>query len=266
MALLKRESPYLTSSSTETESSNTPKPTIKSPDTETSVLPRSLASSIVVVINEIMVYVKLKHEYDEVHAFYEELSKPNKDMVLGNETVSILQLHTLITLSNTVDMSNQNLRTVYRPTLSIHKNDEFSPFKYYFLLTLLDIEYAVGGPSGGEFPALWKTTLDTKVTVRLVEWKSPDDGRTIETLNASSNDSAATLLDVFRIICREQKYDESHATLWEDSFKGMQHSLFTSSIIVLSLFLIKLNISVHWVIWVASQRAVGINYLEFLKS
>jgi hypothetical protein len=214
------ESSFLTSSSTTITNSTVSTANMENTMTQTPALTHQLATTTV-VIEDLVLYVKLKYDCAEIRSFYDELSKPNEDMVVGNEKLSILQLYALYTLNNAVDMSNQIVRKVYRPTLYIHRNDEFSPFKYYFLLNLFDIEYAVGGTSGGEFPALWKTTFDTKVTVQLVELKSTEDCRTTSTLNVGSNDSATTLLDVFKIICREQKYDESHATLWEDSFNGM---------------------------------------------
>jgi hypothetical protein len=216
---MKMESSFLTSSRTTKTNSTISTANMESTKIQSPALTHQLATTTV-VIKDLLLYVKLKYEYDEIRAFYEELSKPNKDMVVGNETLSILQLYALHTLNNAVDMSNQTVRKVYRPTLSIHRNDEFSPFKYYFLLNLIDIEYAVGGTSGGEFPLLWKTTFETKVTVKLIESGSTEDCRASSSLNVSSNDSAITLLDVFKIICREQKHDESHATLWEDSFKG----------------------------------------------
>ncbi|CAF0857718.1 unnamed protein product [Adineta ricciae] len=209
MPFVKMESSFLPSPSpTRSTSASTSSPT--SPPTATTVM----------IINDLILRVKLNYPYKEIRDFYNELSTPNEDKAIGNPTLSILQLYALHALNTPVDMSNQSVRTVYRPILNIHRNDEFSPFKHNFLLNLLDIEYTIDGENGGQFPVLWKTTFDTNVTVRLIESNSTDNCQTTSAANVNKYNSPTTLLDLFKTICREQKYDESHATLWEHSFKA----------------------------------------------
>ncbi|CAF0789705.1 unnamed protein product [Adineta ricciae] len=198
---------------------SSPSPTRSTPVPTSSPTSPATAKTAV-IIDDLILRVKLNYPYKEIRDFYKELSTPNVDTAIGNPKLSILQLYALHALNTPIDMSNQSVRTVYRPTLNIHRNDEFSPFKYNFLLNLLDIEYTIDGENGGQFPVLWKTTFDTNVTVRLIESNSTDNCPTTSAANVNKSNSHTTLLDLFKTICREQKYDESHVTLWEDSFKA----------------------------------------------
>jgi hypothetical protein len=213
MPFKKMESSFLTSSPTTTANSTTSMTNTTSTNTQTPVRPHQPPSTPV-EINDITLHIKIKYECEKVRTFIADLSKSNSDMTVNGRTLSVLQLYTLYTLNVPVDMSNRSARKVHRPTLYIQRNDEFGPFKYYYLLNLFDIEYTIDG----EFPTLWKTTFNTNVTVKPPETNSTESDQATSTSNVNN---AATLLDVFKIICREQKYDESHATVWQDSFNGM---------------------------------------------
>jgi hypothetical protein len=172
-----------------------------------------------VEISDIILIVKIRYNYDEIRQFIDELRHPNENLLRGDQKLSVFQLYTLYMLDDPIDMSSQTERKVYRPKLFVRKNDKFSPFNFYFLLNLFDIEYKLGGTDDADFPTVWKTTFETKVTVNVIPWNRKEARKTSTELDADEN-TARNLLDVFKIICREQKYDESYATEWKKKFEG----------------------------------------------
>ena len=171
-----------------------------------------------VVINDIV--LKVRYAHNEIQGVYRRATtsqQKHNGLVMKNSHV--FQLYTLYILNDPVDMSSLTERKVHRPRLFIRKNDKFSPFNFYFLLNLFDIEYKPGKTVGEQFPELWRTTFDTKVTVMVEKLNQTNDGRTPTELSIAGND-ARNLGDVFKIICREQKYDERHAAEWKKNFEG----------------------------------------------
>lgn len=175
--------------------------------------------TIPVVINDIVLNVRVRYNYDEIDRFIDELQLPKENMLVNKQKLSVFQLYTLYMLDDPVDMTSQTERKVYRPKLFIRKNDKFSPFNFCYLLNLLDIDYELSETNGKEFPIVWKTTFDTKITVNVVKLNHTEDGRMLTEQNSGGN-NVRNLLDVCKIICREQKYDESHAIKWKQSFEG----------------------------------------------
>ncbi|CAF0853024.1 unnamed protein product [Adineta steineri] len=156
-------------------------------------------------INGIILKLKVKYDYPEIHKFIEDLRDPKGFLIVNGQRQSILQLYTLRILNDPIDMSNQTDRKVYRPTLFIRKNDAFSPFNHYFLLNLFDIEYEY--INNNDFPKLWKTTMNTNVII-------PPPTSTIESnVNITTHDTT-TLKGVLYAICRENKYDKNDAEQW----------------------------------------------------
>jgi hypothetical protein len=200
------QSSVLTSSAISTESSPTePKPT----EEPSAVTPTE--------ISDIVLNIKVKYNYEEINEFINELRLPNETMLIGNRRLSVFQLYTLHSLNDPVDMSSLTERTIYRSKLFIRKNDKFSPFNFCFLLNLFDIEYQMNHDE--QFPKVWRTTFNTKVKVNVMKFSQMEDGRTSSELNDDKHE-ARNLLDVFKIICREQKYDEQHAKEWKEKFQG----------------------------------------------
>ncbi|CAF3312434.1 unnamed protein product, partial [Rotaria sp. Silwood2] len=64
-------------------------------------------------------------------------------------------------------MSNQSVRKVYRPSLFVRKNDAFGAWSFNFLLNLLEIDYRCS--NNQDFPEVWKTTDQTRVTVNVIQ-------------------------------------------------------------------------------------------------
>ena len=188
-----------------TKNSNYPVAMSSSTKTETvSILPTNVA--------DIILNLKMKLDYPELREFVRELTHVN-------DKLSILQSYTLHLLNDPIDMSNQSEKKIYRPKLFLRKNDEFGPFNHYHLLNLLDIEYEC--PNQGEFPDVWKTTDDTKVTVKVFQRVSQHTNLSLSnaTANATEKDTT-TLIDMLRVICRENNYDETDATKWFDCLKS----------------------------------------------
>ena len=187
-----------------------------------------------IVVNHIVLNVKIRYIYDELDKFIAELQRPNDTMLIGDEKFSVFQLYTLHMLNEPVDMSNLTERKIYRPKLFVRKNDKFSSFNFNYLLHLFDMEYAMAKTEGNEFPKLWKTTFDTKVTVNIIKVNSNAVGRTPSVVNSDQNEGRS-LLDILKIICREQKYDERHAIEWKANLEGKITSILQNRIIIVSL-------------------------------
>ena len=173
-------------------------------------------------IQNIILNLKVKYNYSEIHKFIEELNCSTHQSTMNNQKLSVLQLYTLYTLSDPVDMSNQTARKIYRPTLFIRKNDAFGPFNHNYLLNLFDIEYEC--PDKDDFPQVWKTTNDTSVTVNVFQLNSK-----VETSTNVSESDTTTLIGMLRAICREHNYDEnSDANRWFDCLRSKNFYFFFS--------------------------------------
>lgn len=169
-------------------------------------------------IPDIVLNVKVKHNYEEIDQFISELQWPNEALVIDHRWLSVFELYTLQLLNDPVDMSSLTERKMYRPKLFIRKNDKFSPFNFYFLLNLFDIDYRL--KDNQQFPKVWRTMFNrTKVTVNVTKLNQMEESRTSLELNVKEHE-ATSLLDVLEIICREQKYDKDHARVWEKAFQG----------------------------------------------
>ena len=168
-------------------------------------------------VKNIFLNVKVKSDYKEIYEFIDELRLPNEKMSIDNRKLSVFQLYTLHLLNDPIDMSSLTERTIYRPKLFIRKNDKFSPLNFYFLLNLFDIEYRLNPDQ--QFPKVWRTTFDTNVTVKVIKSSRREDGRTSSELTMDGHETRS-LLDIFKIICREQNYDLQHATQWAEYFRG----------------------------------------------
>ena len=170
-------------------------------------------------ITDIVLNVKVKCNYEEIDKFITELLWPHESMVINNRWLSVFQLYTLHSLNDPVDMSSLTERKLYRPKLFIRKNDKFSPFYFHFLLNLFDIEYQLKNDQ--QFPEVWRTTFDeTDVTVNVTKFNQKEaSGTSLEV--KVEEDEARNLFNVLKIICREQKYDEDHARVWEKAFQGL---------------------------------------------
>jgi hypothetical protein len=176
----------------------------------------------VISLDEIILNVHEKYAYPELQDFVTELNQINKLMCIGNRTVSTLHLYVLKSTGDPIDMSNQTVRRIYRPSLFIRKNDAFGPWNFNYLLDLLEIDYQC--PNNDEFPKIWKTTDQTEVTVNIIH--STTSSSAVNTTTITSNtkvDTTAestTLFGVLKQICRQNKYDEADATIWLRNLKG----------------------------------------------
>jgi hypothetical protein len=168
-------------------------------------------------INDIVLNLKVKYNYPHIRKFIEELTCPNNEIKVNNRILSVLQLYTLHILNDPIDMSNQTMRKIYRPTLFIRKNDAFGPFNHYYLLNLFDIDYEC--PNNSKFPEVWKTTNDTNVIVNVLQLSNTTTLTTEANTNVIENDTT-TLIGILRAICRENKYDEEDANKWFDCLRG----------------------------------------------
>ncbi|CAF4503174.1 unnamed protein product [Rotaria socialis] len=149
-------------------------------------------------IKDIILNLKVEYNYPEIYKFIEELKSPNNEMKVNNRILSVSQLYTLHILNDLIDMSNQTIRKIYRPTLFIRKNDAFGPFNHYYLLKLFDIEYEC--PNKDNFPKVWKVTVDTNVIVNVLQLSTATNFPTEANSNAIENDTA-TLIGTLRAIC-----------------------------------------------------------------
>ncbi|CAF4353619.1 unnamed protein product [Rotaria sordida] len=82
-----------------------------------------------VILHAIRLNIRLKYSYPHLQAFVDELIQPNKHLRSSEngQCVSVLHQYALISTHDPIDMSNQSVRTIYRPNLFIRKNDAFGP-------------------------------------------------------------------------------------------------------------------------------------------
>ncbi|CAF0843802.1 unnamed protein product [Didymodactylos carnosus] len=185
----------------------------------------ALETEPVVSLNDIILHVKIKYNYKELHNFINDLSAPNADMTLNGRILSVFELFTLCLLNEPVDMSKRTDRKIYRPMFNIQKNDSFiTPFNFNVLLNLLEIEYENG--TEDKFPKVWKTLSSTNVTVKKVELLESDTVATAADTTAvqpaAANDIGAVMLgDILELICRQKNYDEKeYVPIWLKNLKA----------------------------------------------
>ncbi|CAF2082084.1 unnamed protein product [Rotaria magnacalcarata] len=202
-----------------------------SPPPPVSSTVRSSSAIDVITVDELIVNVHLKYAYSELKAFADELVKMNRLMSIGNRQLSTLQLYALKSTREPIDMSNQSVRKIYRPTLFIRKNDAFGPWNFNYLLNLMEIDYQCSSDEG--FPKVWKTTDRTTVIVNIIQCKDQNSTnfatqKKDDTESATPEEESTTLLGVLIQICRQNKYDEKDANLWlrslkEESITTLEH-------------------------------------------
>ena len=181
----------------------------------------ALAAAQVISINAIILNIRLKYDYSELVEFASELQRINENLRVENNPVSILHLYALKSTRDPIDMSNQTVRTIYRPTLFIQKNDAFGPWNFKYLLNLLELEYQ-SSSHNGSFPQIWKTTDSTQVTVNIIS-TAKTKTTTVPITDDIEDDAAeksTTLFGVLKRVCRQNKCDESDANIWLRSLKG----------------------------------------------
>ncbi|CAF1383873.1 unnamed protein product [Adineta steineri] len=191
----------------------------------TSATTRTNVPAQVTSIASIVLNVYLKYDYSQLTDFANELTRISKYMKIGDQSVSILHLYAIKSTKNPIDMSSQSIRKVYRPNLSVRKNDAFGAWNFKFLLNLLEIDYCCS--SNQDFPEVWKTTDQTRVTVNVIQPKS--ESMSISTSNidssnatekiASEDEESFTLHGILVQICRQNNYDDAEATLWLNKLK-----------------------------------------------
>ena len=176
----------------------------------------------VTLVDAIILNVRLKYDYTELENFATELQSINENKLqVRNNPVSILHLYALKSTCDPIDMSNQTIRTTYRPTLFIQRNDAFGPWNFNYLSNLFELEYQCGSDDG-HFPQVWKTTDATQVTVnilRTTKTKTTTISNT-DALEVDTTEESSTLLGVLKQVCRQNKCDESDANIWLRSLKG----------------------------------------------
>jgi len=194
------------------------------------------ASSATEVVNvdSIVLSIYVKYSYTELEAFVDEIMSPNEHLRSSDteECVSTLHQYALESTREPIDMSNQSVRTTYRPNLFTRKNDAFGPWNFNFLLSLLEIDYQRADTNENEFPKVWKTTPTTKVHVNRV---SKDASQTSQLTTSISPETRTapkeqqkdniTLIGLLKAICRQNKCDESDADIWLRALKGMNTPL-----------------------------------------
>lgn len=175
----------------------------------------------VILVDTIVLNVRLKYDYNELDNFVSELKSINENLRVRNNPVSILHLYTLKSTCDPVDMSNQRVRTIYRPTLFIQKNDAFGPWNFNYLSNLLELDYQCGSHDGN-FPQVWKTTDATQVTInihRTTKTKTTAIPNT-DAIEIDTTEESTTLFGMLKQVCRQNKCDESDANIWLRSLKG----------------------------------------------
>ncbi|CAF1169252.1 unnamed protein product [Rotaria sp. Silwood1] len=191
---------------------NPPKPPPQV-DTRTFTPPRSVE---VVSIDEIVLNIRFRNNRDELKKLIIELMEPNKHLKLNanGERVSTLHQYALVSTREPIDMSNQRIRTTYRPNLFIRKNDAFGPWNFNYLLNLLEIDYQCEGNK--DFPEVWKTSSTTKVRIEPHEIKTTDPSSTASVVEEDD----VRIEDLLKKICLLNKRDENEANEWKKSLNS----------------------------------------------
>jgi hypothetical protein len=186
----------------------------------------------VVTIDSITLNIYLKFSYNELEAFVDELMRPNEYLrsVETGQCVSTLHQYALESTREPIDMSNQSVRTTYRPNLFTRKNDAFGPWNFNFLLTLLELDYQYDGADGKDFPKVWKTGPTTKVRVNKVSKNAHQTSAATTTTTTASTEQQQdeiTLIGLLQVICRQNTCDESDAALWLRALKGTNMQIYS---------------------------------------
>ncbi|CAF3315050.1 unnamed protein product [Rotaria socialis] len=196
-----------------------PMTTITSTTNQRSSSAAAAAPIEVLNVAEIIVNLYVKCNYPELNDFVRELQEPNEHMKINGQSVSILNLYALLSTKDPIDMSNQTKRMTYRPNLFVRKNDMYGPWNFKYLLSLFELDYQCA-TDNDEFPKVWKTTMTTKVHVKIISnfERSDDTKETQEQSKSSAED--ITLIGLLKTICLQNKCDESDANIWLKALKG----------------------------------------------
>ncbi|CAF0774751.1 unnamed protein product [Adineta steineri] len=167
------------------------------------------------IVNALVLNIRMKYPYKELNKFVDEMIAPSQYLRKNavGEQLSILQQYALESTREAIDMSNQQVRIIYRPDLSIRKTDSFGVWNFNYLLDMLELDYQCEDTDKQDFPKVWKTTSMTKV--RVVKAETSGAERTGSAPQDEHNN--VTLLDVLKLICLQNKCDESDAKNWEDA-------------------------------------------------
>ncbi|CAF0926260.1 unnamed protein product [Rotaria sordida] len=177
----------------------------------------SIATSPVEVsdVHGLIVNLKVKFNYPELHAFVDELKQLNDLMQINGQRISILHLYALESTHNPIDMSNQTVRTTYRPNLFIRKNDMYGPWNFKYLLDLLELEYECA-MNDGQFPKLWKSTSTTTVQIRVTPYYDRSHNSTDNQEQSTTNSQDdVTLLDENISTIEHLRGAVTNETIWE---------------------------------------------------
>ncbi|CAF1421238.1 unnamed protein product [Rotaria sp. Silwood1] len=189
------------------------------PSTAPSINPVSSSNAISPVevsdIHDLIVNLKVKFNYPELHKFVDELQQLNDLMQINGKRVSILHLYALKSTCIPIDMSNQTVRTTYRPNLFVRKNDMYGPWNFKYLLDLLELEYECS-MNNGQFPKLWKSTSTTTVQIKVTPCydrsHSSIDNQEQSTTNSQDD---VTLLDENIGTIEHLRGAVANETIWE---------------------------------------------------
>ena len=194
--------------------------------TKASSLTSTLEPIEVIAVDAIVLNVYLKFSYDELEALVDELLSPNEHLRSNDspQCISTLHQYALESTREPIDMSNQSVRTTYRPNLFTRKNDAFGPWNFNFLLTLLELDYQRDDANKPVFPKVWNTTPATRVRINRMSkaaGKTPSTAATSSSATRGSEQDDVTLIGLLKAICRQNKCDETDAMIWLRALKGM---------------------------------------------
>jgi hypothetical protein len=181
--------------------------------------PAALAATPINV-EAIIINVYVKFNYQELDDFVKELQETQDFLQINGHPASILHMYALQSTRDPIDMSNQKVRTTYQPNLFIRKNDMYGPWNFKYLLDLLALDYRCS-TNNGQFPEVWKSTAKTTFhTVIIPSFERQNDTTDAQRSSVTSQDDV-TLIGLLKMICRQNKCDESDANLWLKTLKGM---------------------------------------------
>ncbi|CAF0828728.1 unnamed protein product [Didymodactylos carnosus] len=173
-----------------------------------------------VIIKALVLYIRPKYDSKELKEFIDELME-EKQLDNSDKCASTLHRYMLESTREPVDMGNQNVLTTYCPNLFTQKNDAFGPWKFHFLLGLLELYYECGEPNVREaFPEVWKTDSTTKIHVKPVEENANDVKTSTARTEPVQQEEDVTLDDHLQVICRQNNCNEDDAIVWSNALKG----------------------------------------------
>ena len=178
----------------------------------------------VISVDAIVLNIYLKFPYSELEGFVDELLTSNEHLRSKDSShgVSTLHQYALESTREPIDMSNQSVRTTYRPNLFTRKNDAFGPWNFNFLLTLLELDYQRDDAREPDFPKVWKTTPATRVRINRMNKAvgQTSSSATSPSTTKEPDKDDVTLIGLLKTICRQNKCDESDAMVWLRALKG----------------------------------------------